>query len=224
MRGSIGLLVVPSAVFVVASSAATVPPKPPRIVSAAMQDSDRDARADSVRLTYSVRIRHARDRDGRYPFSVAGYRIRSVGAASGKTLVVVLVEHAQPDPQARPALSYRRTRLQPVKGLTGLQAAVQLYRSPQPHRHPVPTAPPPPPAPADTDGDGTLDAQDCAPQNAAIHPGAPDVPDLAFVDSNCDGIDGTEKDVIFASPQGSDADPGTRAKPKRLRGKPTSSR
>jgi hypothetical protein len=213
MRGSISLLAVLAALFVVASSAALAP-KPPRIVSAVMQDSDRDARADSVRLTYSVRVRHVRDRDGRYPFSVAGYRIRSVGAASGRALVIALVEHAQPDPRARPALSYRRTRLQPVRGLTGVQAATQLYRSPRPHGHPVP-AEPPPPAPADRDGDGTPDAQDCAPQSAAIHPGASDLPDLAFVDSNCDAIDGTEKDAIFASPQGSDANPGTRAKPKR---------
>ena len=30
--------------------------------------------------------------------------------------------------------------------------------------------------------------------DAAISPGAADLPDLAFVDSNCDGIDGTEKE------------------------------
>lgn len=215
IRGSTGVLVVLAAVFVVASSAATLTPRPPRIVSAVMQDSDRDARADSVRLTYSVRVRHVRDRDGRYPFSVAGYRVRSVGAASGKVVEVALVEHAQPDPQARPALRYARTRLQPVRGLTGVQAGVQLFRSPRPHGRTAPVEPPPPPAPRDSDGDGIADAQDCAPQNSSVHPGAADLPDLAFVDSNCDGIDGTEQDAIFASPQGSDADPGTKAKPKR---------
>ena len=97
--------------------------KPPRIVAAAMLDVDRDARADAVRLTYSARIRHARDRDGRYPFAVAGYRIRSVGAASGTMLVLVLVERAQPDSAVRPAIRYRRTRLQPVTLRSGLQAA-----------------------------------------------------------------------------------------------------
>src|SRR6266545_5739841 len=97
-------------VGVVAASAAPArKSKPPRIVSAVMQDADRDARADSVRLTYSMRIRHATDRDGHYPFAVAGYRIRSVGAASGRALVVLLVEKAQPDPTARPVIRYRRT-------------------------------------------------------------------------------------------------------------------
>ena len=218
-RVSLCMLIVLAGVVVVAGSAATpganVKPKPPRIVSAVMQDTDRDARADSVRLIYSVRVRHVRDRDGRYPFTLTGYRIRSVGAASGKALVLAIVEHAQPDPQARPALRYRQTRLQPVKARTGTQAIAQLYRSPRPHRHAPPAAPPPAPAPGDLDGDGTLDAQDCAPKDAAIRPGAPDSPDLAFVDSNCDGIDGTEKDAVFASPKGDDANPGTKDKPKR---------
>ena len=67
----------------------------------------------------------------------------------------------------------------------------------------------------DSDADGFDDAHDCAPTNASIHPGAPDVPDLGFVDSNCDGIDGTEANAVFASPTGSDADPGTKSQPKR---------
>jgi len=41
------------------------------------------------------------------------------------------------------------------------------------------------------------------------------VPDLSFVDSNCDGIDGTETDAVFASPLGDNANPGTKAEPKR---------
>ena len=56
---------------------------------------------------------------------------------------------------------------------------------------------------------------DCAPASASIHPGAPDLPDLGFVDSNCDGIDGTEKDAIFVSPNGNDGNPGTKSQPKR---------
>ena len=72
-----------------------------------------------------------------------------------------------------------------------------------------------PPTPLDADGDGTPDADDCAPRDASIHPGAADVPDPAFVDSNCDQIDGTEADAIFVSPTGNDANPGTKARPKR---------
>ena len=64
----------------------------PRIVAAAMRDADGDARADRVRLTYSERVRHAADRDGRYPFRVAGYRIAAVGKAKGRKLVVRLAE------------------------------------------------------------------------------------------------------------------------------------
>ena len=40
-------------------------------------------------------------------------------------------------------------------------------------------------------------------------------PDLAFVDSNCDGIDGREANAVFASPLGKDTNPGTKAAPKR---------
>ena len=49
-----------------------------------MQDADGDARADRLRLRFSERVRHAADRDGRYPLRVAGYRIRAIGAAKGK--------------------------------------------------------------------------------------------------------------------------------------------
>ena len=67
----------------------------------------------------------------------------------------------------------------------------------------------------DSDGDGATDAEDCRPADPAIRPGAPDLPDLAFVDSNCDGIDGTEQNAIFVSPEGKDTNPGTREQPKR---------
>ena len=65
----------------------------PRIVVAAMVDADRDDRADAVRLTYSERVWHARDTDGRYPFRVGTYGIRAVDAARGtRTLTVQLAE------------------------------------------------------------------------------------------------------------------------------------
>jgi hypothetical protein len=78
---------------------------------------------------------------------------------------------------------------------------------------PPPPAPPSPPTPGsvDSDRDGYDDAHDCGPTNAAIHPGAPNVPDLKCVDSNCDGIDGTELNAIFVSPNGNDANSGTKA-------------
>ena len=78
-----------------------------------------------------------------------------------------------------------------------------------------PPPPPPPPPPGDRDGDGVPDAQDCGPADPAIKPGAADAPDLAFVDSNCDGIDGTETKAVFVSLQGKDTNAGTKAAPLR---------
>jgi hypothetical protein len=207
--------------------------KPPRIVTAAMVDLNGNARSDRVRLTYSERIRHARDNDGKYSFSVAGYRILAVGTASGRTLVILLKEKATADSTARPAVRYRRTSSKPVLDGAGNQASGQLFRATRAHRHlpstqstPVPApSPTPKPAPTptptptpsstDSDKDGFADTRDCAPTNASIHPGAPDLPDLSFVDSNCDGIDGTETEAVFASPNGNDANPGTKSQPKR---------
>ena len=197
-----------------------------------MLDADRDARADGVRLTYSMRVRHSADRDGRYPFAVGGYGIRSVGLAGGRSLLIRLVERSKPDPSARPAIRYRQTRSKPVTARSGMQAGAQLFRRTRAHRRTPPplvttvpattttattttTTPTSTPTALDADGDGYVDARDCAPRDAKVHPSAADVPDLGLVDSNCDGIDGTEKDATFASPKGNDANPGTKERPKR---------
>src|SRR5881394_653672 len=82
---------------------------------------------------------------------------------------------------------------------------------------------------ADTDGYGNpavfvhsatqppgyvANALDCDDNNAAAYPGAPDVPDGAFVDSNCDGIDGDIAKAVFVAPGGSDdATCGSQASP-----------
>ncbi len=80
---------------------------------------------------------------------------------------------------------------------------------------PAPVQGMPPAGSVDTDGDGYLDNLDCSPRDPEIHPGAPDLPDPQFVDSNCDGIDGTAAGAIFVSPIGDDANPGTQTAPKR---------
>src|SRR6478735_11555267 len=67
----------------------------------------------------------------------------------------------------------------------------------------------------DWDGDGFLPPEDCAPLDPAIHPGAPDKPDLAFEDSNCDRIDGEVAKAIFVSLGGNDGAPGTLTNPVR---------
>ena len=124
--------------------------------------------------------------------------------------------------RARPAIRYRRTRRSPSPG-SAVQAAAQLFRGVRPHgqvpqavRPPV--APPPPvaPTPADADGDGTARCAGLrATRQLRSGRGPPTSPTSRFVDSNCDGLDGTEKDAIFVSPLGKDDDPGTRQKPKR---------
>jgi hypothetical protein len=52
------------------------------------------------------------------------------------------------------------------------------------------------------------------PASAACAPGAADKPDLAFVDSNCDGIDGDKAAALFVAPGGSDAKDGSFGNPK----------
>jgi hypothetical protein len=217
------------AAIVVLAPAAAPDRKPPRIVAAAMLDTNGNFRADRVRLIYSERIRHAADRDGHYPLVVSGYRIRWIGAAGGRTLLVFLVEKRTPDGKAQPAIWYHRTTSKPIRDWSGNQAVPQGFRLVRAHGHAPPAAPVSSPAPlpapsptpspsptaSDSDHDGTPDAQDCAPRDASVHPGAPDLPDLSFVDSNCDGIDGTEADAIFVSPSGNDANPGTKVRPKR---------
>jgi hypothetical protein len=70
----------------------------------------------------------------------------------------------------------------------------------------------------DYDGDGVVGAADCNPLDGGVAPGKPDRPDLAFEDTNCDGIDGDVAHAIFVSLSGNDAAPGTMANPKRTIG------
>ena len=121
-------MILAGAAAVVATSAAAPVRKapPPRIVAATMVDADGDARADGVRLAYSRPVRHSADRDGRYPFTVAGYGIRSVGVASGKSLLIRLVERPQPDSAAgRDSLPAYAAK--PVSRDSGMQAGTQLF-------------------------------------------------------------------------------------------------
>jgi hypothetical protein len=69
-------------------------------------------------------------------------------------------------------------------------------------------------ATSDEDGDG-VSTGDCAPLDPTIHPGALDRPDPAFVDSNCDGIDGDLSKAIFVGVGGDDAATGMLTDPMR---------
>ena len=69
-------------------------------------------------------------------------------------------------------------------------------------------------AQSDFDGDGSLPPADCAPLDGAIAPGKADKPDLNFVDSNCDGIDGNISKAVFVSASAAnDAGSGSKENP-----------
>jgi hypothetical protein len=68
---------------------------------------------------------------------------------------------------------------------------------------------------ADSDHDGFPDSVDCAPHDGSVNPGERDLPDLGFVDSDCDGIDGDAARAVFVSPNGNDASAGTMGAPLR---------
>jgi hypothetical protein len=58
--------------------------------------------------------------------------------------------------------------------------------------------------------------KDCADMLFSVHPEAEDLPDLLGLDSDCDGLDGTEKRMVFVDgAAGQDSWPGTKDKPKR---------
>jgi len=57
----------------------------------------------------------------------------------------------------------------------------------------------------DFDEDGFDSTIDCDDGDPAVHPGAPDLPDNLFTDSNCDGIDGDEADAVFVASSGTDS-------------------
>ena len=176
-----GLVAMLAAATVATTLTAAGDARPPRIVAAVMQDADGDGHADRVGLMYSERVRHAADRDGTYPFLVAGYKIRAVGAASGNTVVLTLVEKAGIDAAARPAVRYGRTKADSIVDRARNEAVAQVFRATRAHgnrpRAIPPPLPPPNPAPGDRDGDGVVDTQDCAPADPKIRPGAPDAPD-----------------------------------------------
>ena len=68
----------------------------------------------------------------------------------------------------------------------------------------------------DWDGDGALAPADCRPLDPAVYPGAPDKPDVAFEDTNCDGIDGDLSKAIFVDGGGGlDTRSGAREFPKK---------
>jgi hypothetical protein len=68
----------------------------------------------------------------------------------------------------------------------------------------------------DWDDDGAVAPADCRPLDPAFHPGATDKPDVAFDDTNCDGVDGDAAKAVFVDGGGGlDTRSGTREFPKK---------
>jgi hypothetical protein len=173
----------------------------PRVKYAVALDVNGNDHIDGLRLVYDRPVRHRLDVDGTYPFSVDGYVVTSVQAGRGTHVVITVAERTDtPDTDARPAVTYAPTSQQPVTDVGGVQAVAQT----------VTTV-----VSLDSDGDGFTAADgDCNEADPTVHPGAADLPDLAQLDSNCDGIDGTADAAVFVSPKGDDANAGTMAAPK----------
>ena len=98
--------------------------KSPKIAKARMADADGDGSADRVVLVYTERIRHKADKDGKYPFSIEGFKIRKIPAAKGRKLVILLKESAGP---TEPVIGYKPSKRQPVKDRAGNQARKQSF-------------------------------------------------------------------------------------------------
>ena len=187
------------AVFIPLSSVPAHAAGAPTITAAVALDQNGDDHVDGIQLTYSTKVVHALDKDHSYPFSVAGYKITKVGKAKGTSLTISLKQLAAKDIEATPSVSYAPTGSDPVTSKSGVQAAAQTFTGTQS---------------LDPDGDGyTVADGDCAPFDPTIHPGAVDLPDMGFVDSNCDGIDGDAAASVFVSPLGDDSNPGTESQP-----------
>jgi hypothetical protein len=123
--------------------------KPPRIKHAQMVDSDGNMFADKVVVTYNERVRHKRDADGKYPFTVDGYDIASVGRAKGRKITIKLEEATLPDGLAIPSVKYRRVKKQAVRDRARHQARKQTFTKTRPFADAVVVT-------VNREGDGTV--------------------------------------------------------------------
>ena len=182
--------------------------QPPRIVGGSRRGRrPRLAARPAAAEAYSEPIRHAKDADGRV--SVRGHRAadrRPCGAASGRTLLGLALVRRRRRDAARPSATSARGRSR-SQDRAGNQAAVQAFTQgdrrtsgPRPAASATPAATA---CRADRDGDGVPDAQDCGPADPGDQAGRGGrCPTSGFVDSNCDGIDGTETNAVFVSTAG----------------------
>ncbi len=103
-------------------------PAAPTIKKVAMVDSNKNGKADEVVLTYSSEVNHTLQSKGTLPFSVEGYVITSVSAATKSlTLVIHLKERSIGDLTVTPFVSYTVHGTDPVVGTNGTAAPGQTF-------------------------------------------------------------------------------------------------
>jgi hypothetical protein len=149
------------------------------MVSATMVDRNGDQAADFIKIRYSEPIKHRRDDDGRYPFTVKGFRIKAVRAVHDpRLLTIVLKPHRSSDLGLSPVITYRPTTRGAVTDRAGHQAVRQSFKGVAALVAPVP-APTEGLLTVEVDGPGSVvsspEGINCPPTCVAVYPTAAQV-------------------------------------------------
>ena len=99
----------------------------PRIKAAYPSDSDRDGHVDGVSLTWTKKVRGGRDTRAPFAFQVAGYKVTSVAAASGKAQRVRVAERRECDAGGSVRVAYRPGGSRVAVGTRGGGAIVRKH-------------------------------------------------------------------------------------------------
>jgi hypothetical protein len=100
----------------------------PTIAKAVLKDANGNGRADGITLTYSTEINHTQQKTGTFPFTVQGYVIKSIGAATNsKKLSIKLVEGSVSDLTVTPFVTYTGPASIPVRDMGGVEAQNQDF-------------------------------------------------------------------------------------------------
>jgi hypothetical protein len=100
----------------------------PTITKAVLKDANGNGLADGIALTYSTEINHTAQKSGTFPFTVQGYVIKSIGAATNsKKLSIKLVEGSVSDLTVTPFITYTGPASIPVRDLGGVEAQNQDF-------------------------------------------------------------------------------------------------
>jgi hypothetical protein len=100
---------------------------PPTITKANMGAVTGSTKATKIVLTYSTLVKRAAQTTGPFPFSVEGYVVKSVGAATSNQIVINLAKRATSDLTVTPFVTYTAPTTNPVKSTGGVPALDQTF-------------------------------------------------------------------------------------------------